>query len=119
MPHVVAVPECNAVVAQLVEHWLPKPRVTGSSPAYRSCPGRFSIGEPAWRFLYTFIFDWKVCLSARCGTIVEKSKIFIIFCIQGMYDKINVCVVNDLIISYICLVLSLYLQVARPFPEAS
>lgn len=36
MPHVVAVPECNAVVAQLVEHWLPKPRVTGSSPAYRS-----------------------------------------------------------------------------------
>ena len=26
----------NAVVAQLVEHWLPKPRVTGSSPAYRS-----------------------------------------------------------------------------------
>ena len=25
-----------AVVAQLVEHWLPKPRVTGSSPAYRS-----------------------------------------------------------------------------------
>ena len=26
----------NAVVAQLVEHRLPKPRVTGSSPAYRS-----------------------------------------------------------------------------------
>ena len=25
-----------AVIAQLVEHWLPKPRVTGSSPAYRS-----------------------------------------------------------------------------------
>ncbi len=25
-----------AVVAQLVEHRLPKPRVTGSSPAYRS-----------------------------------------------------------------------------------
>lgn len=27
-----------AVVAQLVEHRLPKPRVTGSSPAYRSFP---------------------------------------------------------------------------------
>lgn len=26
----------NAVVAQLVEHWLPKPRVAGSSPVYRS-----------------------------------------------------------------------------------
>ena len=25
-----------AEIAQLVEHWLPKPRVTGSSPAYRS-----------------------------------------------------------------------------------
>ena len=25
-----------AVIAQLVEHRLPKPRVTGSSPAYRS-----------------------------------------------------------------------------------
>ncbi len=33
--------KCNfapaiAVVAQLVEHWLPKPRVAGSSPVYRS-----------------------------------------------------------------------------------
>lgn len=27
-----------AVVAQLVEHRLPKPRVTGSNPAYRSFP---------------------------------------------------------------------------------
>lgn len=29
---------CNrfAIIAQLVEHRLPKPRVTGSSPAYRS-----------------------------------------------------------------------------------
>ena len=26
----------NAVVAQLVEHWLPKPRVAGSSPVCRS-----------------------------------------------------------------------------------
>ena len=26
----------SAVIAQLVEHRLPKPRVTGSSPAYRS-----------------------------------------------------------------------------------
>ncbi len=26
----------NAVIAQLVEHWLPKPRVAGSSPVYRS-----------------------------------------------------------------------------------
>ena len=26
----------NAIVAQLVEHWLPKPRVAGSSPVYRS-----------------------------------------------------------------------------------
>ena len=25
-----------AVVAQLVEHWLPKPRAAGSSPVYRS-----------------------------------------------------------------------------------
>ena len=25
-----------AVVAQLAEHWLPKPRVAGSSPVYRS-----------------------------------------------------------------------------------
>ena len=25
-----------AVIAQLVEHWLPKPRVAGSSPVYRS-----------------------------------------------------------------------------------
>ena len=27
-----------AVIAQLVEHWLPKPRVAGSSPVYRSFP---------------------------------------------------------------------------------
>ena len=26
-----------AIIAQLVEHWLPKPRVAGSSPVYRSC----------------------------------------------------------------------------------
>ena len=26
----------NAVIAQLVEHWLPKPRVAGSSPVCRS-----------------------------------------------------------------------------------
>ena len=25
-----------AIIAQLVEHWLPKPRVAGSSPVYRS-----------------------------------------------------------------------------------
>ena len=25
-----------ATIAQLVEHWLPKPRVAGSSPVYRS-----------------------------------------------------------------------------------
>ena len=29
-------PQRTAVVAQLVEHWLPKPRVAGSSPVYRS-----------------------------------------------------------------------------------
>ena len=28
--------KCYAIVAQLVEHWLPKPRVAGSSPVYRS-----------------------------------------------------------------------------------
>ena len=28
--------QANAVIAQLVEHWLPKPRVAGSSPVYRS-----------------------------------------------------------------------------------
>ena len=28
--------EKHAVVAQLVEHWLPKPRVAGSSPVCRS-----------------------------------------------------------------------------------
>ncbi len=32
-----------AVVAQLVEHRLPKPRVTGSSPAYRSIPYKFIL----------------------------------------------------------------------------
>ena len=32
-----------AVVAQLVEHWLPKPRVTGSSPAYRSKGSKGSL----------------------------------------------------------------------------
>ena len=26
-------------MAQLVEHWLPKPRVAGSSPVYRSLDG--------------------------------------------------------------------------------
>lgn len=26
----------NAVIAQLVERWLPKPKVAGSSPVYRS-----------------------------------------------------------------------------------
>ncbi len=31
-----ATPYPFAVIAQLVEHRLPKPRVTGSSPAYRS-----------------------------------------------------------------------------------
>ena len=30
----------NAVVAQLVEHGLPKPRVAGSSPVYRSQKAR-------------------------------------------------------------------------------
>ena len=29
-------PHTFAVIAQLVEHWLPKPRVAGSSPVYRS-----------------------------------------------------------------------------------
>ena len=32
-----------AVVAQLVEHWLPKPRVAGSSPVYRSHVNRKGI----------------------------------------------------------------------------
>lgn len=32
--------EKNAVVAQLVEHGLPKPRVAGSNPVYRSKVGR-------------------------------------------------------------------------------
>ena len=27
---------CPAELAQLVEHWLPKPRVAGSSPVFRS-----------------------------------------------------------------------------------
>ena len=33
----------NAIVAQLVEHWLPKPRVAGSSPVYRSCQMLVSV----------------------------------------------------------------------------
>ena len=42
----------NAVVAQLVEHQLPKLRVTGSSPAYRSL-SRWPKGseEPLGLFL--------------------------------------------------------------------
>ncbi len=32
----VEIGKTNAVIAQLVEHWLPKPRVAGSSPVYRS-----------------------------------------------------------------------------------
>lgn len=32
--------ESDAVVAQLVEHGLPKPRVAGSSPVYRSIGDR-------------------------------------------------------------------------------
>ncbi len=31
-----------AVIAQLAERWLPKPKVTGSSPAYRSFPFVYS-----------------------------------------------------------------------------
>lgn len=27
---------CNAEIAQLVERWLPKPKVAGSSPVFRS-----------------------------------------------------------------------------------
>ncbi len=40
---------CNifAIVAQLVEHWLPKPRVAGSSPVYRST-GIKIIGYELW-----------------------------------------------------------------------
>lgn len=35
-------------MAQLVEHWLPKPRVAGSSPVYRSLDGfTFSV-EPSF-----------------------------------------------------------------------
>jgi hypothetical protein len=37
-PTFVMLKKILAVVAQLVEHRLPKPRVTGSSPAYRSFP---------------------------------------------------------------------------------
>lgn len=32
----------NAAVAQLVEHWLPKPRVAGSSPVCRSILPNYS-----------------------------------------------------------------------------
>ena len=35
VPRLVTLP-LNADVAQLVEHWLPKPRVAGSSPVVRS-----------------------------------------------------------------------------------
>ena len=42
----------NAVVAQLVEHRLPKPRVTGSSPAYRS-----GLDEQQLKLLCVFFVD--------------------------------------------------------------
>ena len=35
-PHAISLSIRNAIIAQLVEHWLPKPRVAGSSPVYRS-----------------------------------------------------------------------------------
>ena len=41
----------NAVVAQLVEHWLPKPRVAGSSPVYRSKQVMVAISMVAISFL--------------------------------------------------------------------
>lgn len=34
-----------AVVAQLVERRLPKPKVTGSTPAYRSCISNYVVHE--------------------------------------------------------------------------
>ena len=40
-----------ATIAQLVEHWLPKPRVTGSSPAYRSKGGRNRVMNEKQRVL--------------------------------------------------------------------
>ena len=35
----------NAVIAQLAERWLPKPKVAGSNPVYRSIP--FLLGPVA------------------------------------------------------------------------
>ncbi len=41
-----------AVVAQLVEHWLPKPRVAGSSPVYRS--NKYNVSRFEGRFFIWF-----------------------------------------------------------------
>ena len=42
----------NAIVAQLVEHWLPKPRVAGSSPVYRSKVKQSGASEPLFSCLH-------------------------------------------------------------------
>lgn len=52
----------NAVVAQLVEHGLPKPRVAGSNPVYRSFPLATHIkqGKTSTRSLSLFIILYEL-----------------------------------------------------------
>ena len=70
---------CNtvfAVIAQLVEHRLPKPRVTGSSPAYRSrgvVQGRFA--------LHIFLYGenpWPSSPLSGVGGVNKKSRLLVL-----------------------------------------
>lgn len=73
----------NAVVAQLVEHGLPKPRVAGSNPVYRSFPLATHIkqGKTSTRSLSLFIIlyelnhhDEKALSSGRISNVlIEKN----------------------------------------------
>ena len=56
----------HAVVAQLVEHWLPKPRVAGSSPVYRSTQATKKINANALIF-YMAMIRMSISFRHKCA----------------------------------------------------
>ena len=59
-------------MAQLVEHWLPKPRVAGSSPVYRSLGGCVAHYDTPSFFSQTcfFAFNFHYFCSAQDGLLL-------------------------------------------------
>ena len=54
----------DAIVAQLVEHWLPKPRVAGSSPVYRS--GKIKNREDSSSLFLFALYYWRSAERLDC-----------------------------------------------------